>query len=118
MSRSYEMSVEITGIDAARREQVIAACCEEWSFSPEDFNNDTPSEGDERDLTAFADGALCGGETEEKFVDRFARAVWKANAGHCQVIVHATYTEALPYDTHVRDEADFQAWSGSAHLSS
>ncbi len=118
MSRSYEMCVEITGIDAARRGQVIAACCGEWSFSKEDFNNGPPSEGDGRSLTAFADGALCGGETEERFVDRLARAVWKANAGHCQVTVRATYMEALPYETHVRGEADFQAWSDRARLSS
>ena len=119
MSRSYAMSVEITGVEVARREQVVAACCEEWSFSPEVFDNDPPSEGDGPSFVLFGEGALCGGEMEEEFADRLAGAVWKANAGHCQVIVRATCMEALPYETYIRhDEADFRVRSDRPPLSS
>ena len=82
MSRPYDMCVEITGVRPERREQVIAACCEEWSFAPEDFDDVLPSDREAQKLTARAEGALCGGETEEEFADRIARAVWEANAGY------------------------------------
>ena len=104
------MCVDITGVRPERREQVIAACCEEWSFAPGDFESAPPSDREARKLTARAEGALCSGETEEEFADRIAGAVWEANGGYCQVTVCATYLEPPPCEEHVRDERDFEAW--------
>ena len=104
------MCVEITGVGPGRRHLAIAACCKEWGFVAGDFDDALPSERDARTLTARAEGALCGGEREEEFAGRIAGAVWEANGGYCQVTVRATYLEALPCGSHVRDERDFEAW--------
>lgn len=110
MSRAYDMCVEITGVKPERRERVIAACCEEWSFATGDFDDGSILGPAGRGLTASAGGRLCGGETEEEFADRIATAVWRANGGYCQVTIHATYLEVIPCESHVRDEDDFVGW--------
>ena len=107
------MCVEITGVGPGRRHLAIAACCKEWGFVAGDFDDAFPSDRDARKLTACAEGALCGGETEEGFADRIAQAVWEANGGYCQVTVRATYLEPPPCEEHVRDERHFEAWENS-----
>ena len=99
MSRAYEMSVTIAGYDLARIEKIKAAAGEEWPFQ------DWCDSGE--DLTASAEGQLCGGESEEEFTERLSLAIWKANGAYCAVTVDATYLESLPYETHCLDEADY-----------
>jgi hypothetical protein len=99
MSRAYEMSVTISGHELARIETIKAAAGEEWPFQDWCDNGE--------DLTASAEGQLCGGESEEEFTERLSLAIWKANGAYCAVTVDATYLESLPYETHCLDEADY-----------
>ena len=107
MSRAYEMSVTIASYDPTRIEKIKAAAGEEWSFL------DWYDCGE--DLTASAEGRLCGGESEEEFTERLTVAIWKANCAHCEVTVNATYLESLPYETHCLDEADYARLIGQQH---
>ena len=65
---------------------------------------------DVTNLTASADGQLCGGETESEFADRLAAAVWSANGAYCGVTVRNTYLDDLPYCTHTMQETDYRVW--------
>jgi hypothetical protein len=106
MSRLYEMGVEISGYDPAKVPQIQAAAEQEW---PIDGWHVSHGEGpNNHRMHGSAEASLCGGETEEEFAERFAVAVWRANGGYCQVVVDATYMEALPYETHVLDEDDYR----------
>ena len=60
MSRSYEMSVEISGHDAAKAAQIQAAAKKEWPFADWWDNGDG-------EMQASAQHQLCGGESEEEF---------------------------------------------------
>jgi hypothetical protein len=99
MSRYYNMAVRIRGFDQQRTDRIKGAACDEWEFDNWNFHDGN--------LTASADGKLCGGETEEAFAERLAKAVWAANGGYCEVEVNATYLEELPCETHCLDEDDY-----------
>jgi len=104
MSRCYEMSVEISGHDPTRAEDIQAAAEKEWPF--DDWwlaDGEEPGET----MHASAQDNLCGGETEEGFTERLSVAIWRANGSYCHLTVDATYLEALPYETHSLDEADY-----------
>jgi len=100
MSTFYGMRVEISGFSASRVEGVKKAAEEEWPF-------DTWAEY-KGELSSYAESSLCGGETEEEFADRLAKAVWAANNGFCLLTIDATYLHELPYETHIRDEFDYE----------
>ena len=99
MSRYYSMHVTITGAAPERIEAVKEAAKAEWEF--DDWHE---SDGV---LTACREDRLCGGETEEQFARRLAKAIWAANAGSCQVELAATYLEELPYEEYSFDEEDY-----------
>lgn len=92
MSRSYNMSVHISGHRPDRNPAIRGAADAEWNF---EWIEDA-----DHNLYADADGSLAGGETEEEFVDRLSLAIWKANGGFCELQVNATYLEVLPYESH------------------
>jgi hypothetical protein len=92
MSRSYDMAIELSGIKKEKRKQVREAVEKEWNVELFDF--------DGKDAFANGYGSLCGGESEEEFSQRLARAVWQANGGYCEVTVKATYLDELPYETY------------------
>ena len=96
MSRYYRMSLEVQGPKPEKIEAIKKAALAEWSFSNDDF---TEKERDKY-LTAIAEGNLCGGETEEQFALRLAKAIWKANGGFCRVTVEATCLEYIPSETY------------------
>ena len=102
MSRHYSMSIEIEGIVPERQAEIEndANCI--WSFEDWVLHNGL--------LCAYGDSSLCGGETEEEFTDRLAKAIWQANKAYCQVTVTATYLEDLPCEEHLRDEDDYAQW--------
>jgi hypothetical protein len=99
MSRFYNMGVEISGHDAGKIEAVKDAAAGEWKF--DDWN-----ECDGK-LSAYADGHLCGGESEKQFAERVSMAVWRANGKFCDVSIVATCLEDLPCETYSLDEDDF-----------
>jgi hypothetical protein len=63
-------------------------------------------------LSATSQGQLGGGETEEEFADRFAKAVMKANGAPCEVDVCATYMEELPHERFCFDKEDYKRLVG------
>lgn len=102
MSRFYNMGLEITGYDPARKEAIIDAAHEEWSFEA------CWDGGDENAICSYGEDYLCGGESEEEFTERLSLAIWKANGAYCEVTVDATCLENLPFETHCLDEDDYQ----------
>jgi len=104
MSRSYSMSVQVSGFAPEHVEAIKDAAFEEWTFHDMDNRDGV--------LSSSADGRLCAGETEEEFADRFAAAIWKANKAFCPVEVQATYLDQLPYEEHCRDEDDYLRLTG------
>jgi len=100
MSRYYNMFGMIIGADPDRFGEIKAAASAEWGFEDWDEHNGT--------LTASADDKLCGGESEEEFAERLAKAIWTANGGPCEVEVSATYLEELPHEEYSFDESDYE----------
>lgn len=107
MSRFYEMQVEITGFNPDTKEKIIEACCREWPFEPEDLAYDPGNNGK---MWALAQDNLCGGESEDEFVERLRHAVWAANGAYCQVEIQATYLEDQPREIYSSDENDYKEW--------
>ena len=100
MSRYYSMYVTVSNVAPEKRDRVKEAANGEWGFGNWRFPGS--------ELTACAEGQLCGGETEAEFSQRLAKAIWEANGGYCKVEVNATYLEELPYETYCLDEGDYQ----------
>ena len=100
MSRYYHMFVKVVGVNPDRFAAVKDAASAEWSFEDWDEHNGT--------LTASADDKLCGGESEEEFAERLAKAIWTANGGPCEVEVSATYLEELPHEEYSFDASDYE----------
>ena len=101
MSRCYNMAVTITGAVRDRIDTIKQAAEDEWAFDAWFLDDDGV-------LTASADERLCGGETEEEFAQRLAKAIWEANGDYCRVGVDATCLEDLPYETYCLEEDDYQ----------
>ena len=108
MNRSYSMHVTARGIDPKRVQRIKRAANGGWKFDDCDwcFSNGENDNG-VAVLTASADGNLCGGETEEEFAERMAKAIWAANGGYCLVEVVATCLEDLPCETYSFDEEEY-----------
>ncbi len=110
MSRYYNMAVTITGAAHERVDAVKEAAAAEWSF--DDWQLDPKGV-----LTASADDRLCGGETEDEFVERLTKAIWTANGSFCEVEVNATYLEDLPCETHCLDKDQYDQFLSAADKS-
>ena len=107
MSRYYSMSVTITGASPDRIEKIKLAAEDEWPFDDwyEDGNGG---------LTASAEDTLGGGEGEDEFAQRLAKAIWQANGAACDIEVRATYLEELPYEAYFFDEEEYNRLMKSA----
>jgi hypothetical protein len=103
MSRSYNMLVKVNGFDPEKIDRIKDAAEDEWDF---DDWNEYHHEND-ISTSACADGYLAGGETEDEFGGRLAKAIWAANDAYCEVQVVATYLENIPCETYSFDEDDF-----------
>ena len=100
MSRAYDMYVQVTGFQPERLDALKAAATDIWNF---EWFTDSPTL-----LDGFGESQLCGGETEDQFAERLAKAIWSANGAFCPVQVTATYMENLPHEDYEFDEEDFQ----------
>jgi hypothetical protein len=96
------MNVEIQGYNEKRKNEVIEAATSEWNF-PDGLDEDKHN----KTLYGGGESNLCGGESEEQFAERFAKAVWKANGKYCKVWVQATFLEDLPHEDYFMDEAQY-----------
>jgi hypothetical protein len=105
MSQRYEMRVEIIGFDPKRQSEIEDAANAEWSFGEwEKFRNGKK----QIELDAYGESSLAGGEGEEEFASRLAKAVMKANGKACEVQVFATFLEDLPCELYSFDEDDYK----------
>jgi hypothetical protein len=109
MSRSYNMLVRVRDVTPERVDRVKQAANEEWDF--DDWHEH------ENSISSCIDGYLCGGETEDEFVERLTKAIWTANGSFCEVEVNATYLDQMPYETHCLDEDDYDQFLSAADKS-
>jgi hypothetical protein len=103
MSRAYDMYLEVKEFQPKRSEAIKTEAEAEWPF--EWFTDASDL------LEGMGESSLCGGESEQEFADRLAKAVWQANGGSCAVLVTATYLENLPCETYEFDEEAFERLS-------
>lgn len=112
MNRAYSMYVTVSwkpkpGENIKETAQEIGdAMRKQWPFDDQFCYCD---EDGIVELSDSADGNLCGGESEEEFADRLAKAVWEVAAG-VKIEVNATCLEDIPYDTYTFNEEDYQEW--------
>ena len=102
MSRYYGMSVAIKGSTPSKQEKIIEAASSEWVF--EDFN----WLAEPKILMGQGNEFLYGGESEEEFADRLAKAIWKANGKYCEVIVTATNLENPPTEQYRLGKKEYE----------
>ena len=96
MSQCYNIELTVTNFNAKKTDKIKEAANKEWPFG-----DDLGVNEDEGRIFGSADGSLCGGETEDQFSNRLAKAIFKANGGKpCKVSVQATYLENLPFETY------------------
>jgi hypothetical protein len=106
------MRVQITDFEEAGLSKIEKACLEEWPFEAEEFSVEIDAKNVQT-LTGNGIGSFCGGEDEDEFSDRLAKAIWEANGKYCEVEVQALYLEELPYEHHVREEDDYERLMGN-----
>jgi hypothetical protein len=94
------MFVEVSDFKPAQYIDIQSAASEEWAF------DDWRLAKDKTTMTASAKSHLCGGETENEFARRLAKAIFKANGAPCKVKVLATCLEDLPYESYTFSEKD------------
>lgn len=104
MSRLYEMYVTVKGYKPKRKDDIEDAAKLEWNF--DDWNEYKGT------MTACGQSTLTGGETEDEFAERFAKAVMEANGGPCEVEVRATYMEDLPNELYTFGKGDYRRLVG------
>jgi len=100
MSRSFNMFVRITGVEPERAEAVQEAADDEWSFGNDWYEMNGV-------LTSCGDGQLGGGESDDVFADRLAKAIWDANGSFCRVVVRSTYLDDLPCEAFSLEQSDY-----------
>ena len=100
MSRSFNMFVRITGVEPERAEAVQEAADDEWSFGNDWYEMNGV-------LTSCGDDQLFGGESDDVFADRLAKAIWDANGSFCRVVVRSTYLDDLPCEAFSLEQSDY-----------
>ena len=115
MSRAYGMEVAVREHRKNKVDAIFRAAKQEWHFKSQEKREVA---GAMVLVLDYAEGYLCGGESEEEFADRLALAIWRANGGYCEVTVHATYLEDQPMESHLRDEEDFERLKDNEHPAS
>jgi hypothetical protein len=63
-------------------------------------------------IAGSGQGYLCSGETEEQFLRRCCKSVWKNTKHYVEVRIDATCLEDLPCDTHESDPEEFNKIMG------
>ena len=108
MSRSYGMHVKVIGFDPKRQSEIEDAANEEWSFGGWSDNKKFRKGKEPTEMDAYGESNLTGGEDEEEFASRLAKAVMKANGKACKVEINATCLEDLPHESYTFDEEDYK----------
>jgi hypothetical protein len=79
------MHVKVIGFDPKRQSEILVAANERWSFAEWSDNKASISVGSLPFLNFYGESNLTGGEDEEEFASRLAKAVMKANGKACKV---------------------------------
>lgn len=108
MSRYYEMTVEIKGFNRGKIIDIKIAASAEWGFPINGWYVVDQQDDQIQAMGVTGRSNLCGGEDEEEFAERLARAIVKANGGPCGVIVRATYLDDQPYEEYTFDKEDYE----------
>lgn len=103
MSRRYDMTVYVSEHDATKLDDIRDAIQEQWGLNDE---WESPSEGY---VFHAGEANLCGGEGEEEFSHRMAKAIWAA-AGRCRVTVRCTYLDDPPHEDYLFEPEDYDVW--------
>jgi hypothetical protein len=103
------MLVRVRDVTSERVDRVQQAANDEWNF--DDWHEHDNS------ISSCVDGSLCGGESEDEFAQRLAKAIWTANGGYCEVEVVATYLEDLPHESYSFDEDQYDQFLSAADKS-
>jgi len=103
MSSYYGMDVTVSDYDKLKAKEIVAALAEEWPSLQEGLVDCL----DYDELSAYGEGRLGGGESEDEFSARVAKAVWTANGKYCRVEVRCTYLEDLPYERYTFDKKNY-----------
>ena len=104
MSRAYDMYLQVAQIKPKCRKAIKKAAEDNWPF---DWCIDSPTL-----LEGMGESSLCGGEGEQEFAQRLARAIWQAHGSYCEVIVTATYLENRPHQDYEFQEDDYLRLTG------
>ena len=105
MSRFYGMNVTVSGHSKEKTKEIVAALTNEWPSLWEGLENCLKA--DDEELSAYGEDQLCGGESEDEFSARVAKAVWTANGKYCRVVVRCTYLEDIPCERYTFDEKNY-----------
>lgn len=113
MSRLYDVTVTISEFDCTRRTDIENAVDEEAGFSEDNWvrqGNCNVLKGiltDPRSTTCHA--SLTGGETEQRFADRVAKAAFVANGKPFKIEILTTCLEDLPFERFRFGQAEFDS---------
>jgi hypothetical protein len=94
------MEVAISGHQSQKITAIQEAAQKEWSF--EDWCEC------EDEWLSDGEGNLCDGESEEEFVTRLSKAVWRVNGAFCKVDVLPVYLKLLPVEDYCLDQQDYE----------
>ena len=100
MSRNYSMTVIVSEPKSDKTAAIQQAAAGQW-----DFDDWHESDGQ---MFGYGEGRLGGGESEEEFADRLAKAIWNANGGFCEIELRTTYLDDLPYVDYCLGEDDYE----------
>jgi hypothetical protein len=100
------MSVEVSEHRPEKREAINTAWIGEWG-------DETELDSIDKRLVGVSEGYLCGGESEDAFVERLSRAIWEANGEYCGVRITAIYLEDQPTTEYDCDREQYDAWKTS-----
>lgn len=105
MSRHYEMAISVKSCGSTidfKSVKISEAIKAHWNITYRDIDQENQS------VYACGEDYLCGGESEEEFVDRISKTIWEANGSYCSIDVTATYLEDAPYEEHNRNIDDYE----------
>lgn len=105
MSQTYNMTLIVCGYVSEKVEAIRDEVNGEWEF---DSWDKIKRSGEQSQLLGSGVGQLCGGETEQEFVDRMAKAIWRANGAFCEIEIQTVHLDDHLHDCHLVDQEDYE----------
>ena len=105
MSRFYEMSIKIDGVQKEHIHEIMEICEDEWNFKEWDVYKN--KENNTVVLSSYGQGSLCGGEAEEEFAYRLTETIWTKLGYFVNIRIGTTYLEAAPFEEYTFTKEDY-----------